>query len=131
VTYILQKPVDVTERETTQKALLESEEKFKFMAEAMPQLIYTLDQNGRPTYFNKRWESYTGVSLEELLKPGWDLVVHPEDLEVSGAKWEAAYKSGQEMQVELRICDKNGVYRWHLSRSIPMKDASGKVTMWV
>ncbi|PKV63009.1 PAS domain-containing protein [Pontibacter ramchanderi] len=131
VEYILQQPLDVTEREITQEALSQSEEKFTFMAEVMPQLIYTLDPNGKPTYFNKRWETYTGVPMEKLLQPSWELVVHPEDLPTALDKWKTAIETGQEMQVELRLRDKKGVYRWHLSRSIPMKDAEGKTTMWV
>ncbi|MBX0293232.1 PAS domain-containing protein, partial [Hymenobacter sp. HSC-4F20] len=127
----MQKPLDVTEREITQDALQKSEEKFRFMAEAMPQLIFTVDQEGKPSYFNKRWEEFTGISLEELVQTGWHQVIHPDDLENTMAKWEAAHKAGTEMQVELRKRDKNGIYRWHLCRSIPMKDAVGTITMWI
>lgn len=131
VTYIIQKPLDVTERETSQAALQKSEGKFRFMADAMPQLIFTVDQDGSISYFNKRWEEYTGKSLQELMQTGWQQVIHPDDLESTMAKWEVAASSGTEMQIELRKRDKNGTYRWHLCRSIPMKNAEGNITMWI
>ncbi|EJF09222.1 signal transduction histidine kinase [Pontibacter sp. BAB1700] len=131
VEYIMQKPFDVTEREVSQVALQKSEEKFKVMAEALPQLIYTIEPGGKTSYFNKRWEEYTGINLETLLQIKWDQMIHPDDLENTLAKWETAAKEGAEMQMELRMRDKNGTYRWHLSRSIPMKDADGNITMWI
>ncbi|WP_299988553.1 PAS domain-containing protein [uncultured Pontibacter sp.] len=131
VEYIMQKPFDVTEREVSQVALQKSEEKFKVMAEALPQLIYTVEPGGKTSYFNKRWEEYTGINLETLLQINWDQIIHPDDLENTLAKWETAAKEGAEMQMELRMRDKNGTYRWHLSRSIPMKDAEGNITMWI
>lgn len=131
VEYIMQKPFDVTEREVSQVALQKSEEKFKVMAEALPQLIYTIEPGGKTSYFNKRWEEFTGINLETLLQIKWDQMIHPDDLENTLAKWETAAKEGAEMQMELRMRDKNGTYRWHLSRSIPMKDAGGNITMWI
>ncbi|MBF8962768.1 PAS domain-containing protein [Pontibacter sp. FD36] len=131
VEYIMQKPLDVTEREVSQVALQKSEEKFKVMAEALPQLIYTVEPGGKTSYFNKRWEEYTGINLETLLQINWDQIIHPDDLENTLAKWETAAKEGAEMQMELRMRDKNGTYRWHLSRSIPMKDAEGNITIWI
>jgi PAS domain S-box-containing protein len=131
VEYIMQKALDVTERELAKKALDESHDKFRFMAEVMPQLIFTTDKDGKLTYFNKRWEGYSGIALDELMKNGWQTTVHPDDLASTRAKWEAALKEGTDLQVELRKRDKTGTYRWHLCRSIPMKDANGAISMWV
>lgn len=131
VEYLIQKTTDVTEREVAKLALSESEEKFRFMAEAMPQLIFTTDATGELTYLNKRWERYTNIPIEELLKEGWEEVVHPDDLPNVTAKWEHAFQNGTDMQVELRKRDKDGVYRWHLCRTLPMEDEEGKILMWV
>ncbi|MDX5347060.1 MAG: PAS domain-containing protein [Hymenobacteraceae bacterium] len=131
VEYIIQETNDVTERELAKMALSESEHKFQFMAEAMPQLIFTTDTDGNITYLNKRWEEYTGMPIKELMADGWEKVIHPDDLKQTTEKWQKAFEKGEEMQVELRKRDKNGNYRWHLCRTLPMKDADGKILMWI
>ncbi|WP_276496435.1 PAS domain-containing protein [Pontibacter litorisediminis] len=131
VEYIIQRTSDVTEREKAKRALHESNEKFRFMAEAMPQLVFTTDDKSQVTYFNKRWEEYTGVTLEQLHQASWHEIIHPDDLKVTQEKWERAILNGEAMQVELRKRDKDGEYRWHLCRANPMKDAEGHITMWV
>lgn len=131
VKYIMQKATDVTEREITKKTLSEVEEKFRFMAETMPQLIFTADRNGRVNYFNRKWEDYTGRTIKDLLESNWQEIIHPEDVKDASDKWEGAMKTGIELQIEIRKRDKSGDYRWHLSRATPMKDKSGHVSMWV
>lgn len=131
VAYIIQHTSDVTEREVAKLALSESEEKFRFMAEAMPQLIFTTDASGELTYLNRRWENYTGYSLEELQQEGWQKVIYPDDLPTVTATWEAAFQNKASMQVELRKRDRDGVFRWHLCRSQPMEDSEGNIIMWV
>lgn len=131
VAYLIQHTSDVTEREMAKLALSESEEKFRFMAEAMPQLIVTTDATGELTYLNRRWENYTGFSLDELLREGWQKVIHPDDLLPVTAKWEEAFQNKANMQVELRKRDKDGMFRWHLCRTQPMEDNEGNIIMWV
>ncbi|NDK56280.1 PAS domain-containing protein [Pontibacter fetidus] len=131
VQYIIQHTSDVTEREKAKNDLKTSYEKFQFMAEAMPQLIFTTDGTGNLTYFNKRWEEYTGIPLDKLLQANWHSVIHPDDMPATITKWEQSLKNSEAMRVELRKRDKDGVYRWHLCRALPMKDKAGNVTMWV
>ncbi|MFD3003145.1 PAS domain-containing protein [Pontibacter toksunensis] len=131
VEYIIQQTSDVTERELAKLALSESEEKFRFMAEAMPQLIFTTDATGELTYLNKRWEIYTSFPLHELLQEGWQKVIHPDDLPAVSAKWEEAFHNKANIQIELRKRDKHGVFRWHLCRTQPMEDEEGNIIMWV
>lgn len=131
IEYIIQLTSDVTEREKARQALHLSNEKFRFMAEAMPQLIFTTNAEGQVTYFNKRWEDYTGIELEQLLHSDLYELVYPEDVALLKSKWEHAMQTGNDMQVEMRIKDKAGVYRWHLCRAQPMKEKKGDITMWV
>ncbi|RDV13629.1 PAS domain S-box protein [Pontibacter diazotrophicus] len=131
VAYLIQHTSDVTERELAKMALTESEEKFRFMAEAMPQLIFTTNAAGELNYLNKRWERYTDVPLEELRQENWQKVIHPDDLPAVMAKWEEAFRNGVGMQVELRMRDKDGLFRWHLCRTQPMEDEEGNIIMWV
>ncbi|MFT2009296.1 PAS domain-containing protein [Pontibacter sp. 13R65] len=131
VSFIIQKTSDVTERELSKRALAIEESKFKFMADAMPQLIFTTDATGNLTYLNQRWQTFTGISLQELQANNWHQVIHPNDLPSITAKWQEAMEHGKEMQAEIRKRDKLGVYRWHLCRSLPMHDEEGNIVMWV
>ncbi|MBF9252629.1 PAS domain-containing protein [Pontibacter sp. 172403-2] len=131
VEYLIQRTSDVTDREVAKMALSESEEKFRFMAEVMPQLIFTTDAQGNPIYFNQRWTKLTGVPIKELMGRGWVDVVHPDDLALTEAKWQEAFAKGTEMQLEYRLREKDGDYRWYLCRALPMTDESGKIIMWV
>lgn len=129
--YLIQRTSDVTDREVAKLALSASEEKFSFMAEAMPQLIFTAEVAGKPIYFNQRWTKQTGVPVKELLDLNWKQVVHPDDLPATEAKWQEAFSNGTEMQLEYRLKEKDGSYRWHLCRILPMTDESGKIIIWV
>ena len=131
VEYIIQHTSDVTDREMARMALSESEEKFRFMAETMPQLIFTTNASGQLTYLNQRWENYTGIPVKVLLHDGWRDIIHPDDLPVIEARWQKAYQNLDDYQAEMRKKHKDGQYRWHLCRALPMLDEKGNVLMWV
>ena len=131
VAAIIQRTNDVTEREMAKLALSESQEKFRFMAEAMPLLIFTLDENNRLTYLNKRWENYTGVSTKELIHNGFQQAIHPEDEALFRGRLKAVLEQRVELQMELRLKAREGAYRWHLMRVLPQLDENGKLMMWV
>jgi PAS domain S-box-containing protein len=129
--YIIQETKDVTEREDARRALIESELKFRFMADAMPQLIDADDAQGNSTYFNKQWENYTGIPVKELMTGKWKDAIHPDDLPGAETAWRQSLQNGKESQVEIRIRDNEGDYRWHLNRYLPMPDENGKIRMWI
>ncbi|MDQ3291561.1 MAG: PAS domain-containing protein [Bacteroidota bacterium] len=131
VQFVVQNTHDVTERELAKQARQESEEKFKFLTDAVPQLIHTADSSGRFTYANQRWLDYTGIPSEDFLEYNWRKVIHPEDLPEVLNRQQNAIAAETEFQVEMRIKNKEGNYRWHVLRSIPMKDAHGKVILRV
>src|SRR5688572_30436875 len=66
---------DVTGTGQVQQSVEQSELHFQALADAVPQLIWTNDSNGRATYFNQRWFAYTGLSFEESRGPGWQKIV--------------------------------------------------------
>src|SRR5690606_1061351 len=128
--YVLQETKDVTDREETKKALQDIEQKFRFMADSMPQLIDADDAEGNSTYFNKQWEAYTGIPIEKLMAGGWKEAIHPADLQSAEQYWQQSLEKGEASQVEVRIRDKDGDYRWYLSRYLPMRNESGEIRMW-
>ncbi|RYD75234.1 MAG: PAS domain S-box protein [Sphingobacteriales bacterium] len=131
VEYVIQVTNKVTERELAKHALAESESNFRFMAESMPQLVWTANSAGEILYLNNKWQEYTGLEKEEFINKDWGIIIHHEDTAASKEKWENAVKNADEYQVQYRLKDKDGAYRWFLARSIPRKDENNKVQMWV
>lgn len=129
--FIIQKTSDVTEREMAKMALTESEDKFTFMAESMPQLVWIANAEGEGTYFNKKWLNYTGLPVIKLLGNGWINVIHPDDIPNLKERIEVALNGSDDFQVEYRIKRHDGEYRWHLLRALPKKNPEGKITIWV
>ncbi|PSR57498.1 histidine kinase [Adhaeribacter arboris] len=131
VKYLIRRTSNVTQRELAKLAHLETENKFKFMTDAVPQLIHTADTQGNVTYVNQRWLNYTGLSAEELLGTGWRNLFHPDDLAAVQKKMDAALPPNEEFQAEVRIRNKEGNYRWHLTKSLPLVNLSGDVKVRV
>ncbi len=122
---------DITEQKNSQKVLLESEQKFRLLADSMPQHIWTADPEGNLNYFNQSVFTFSGLSLKQLLKDGWLQIVHPDDREDNIKLWMEAVQSGRDFLFEHRFRKHTGEYRWQLSRAIPQKDANGDIQMWV
>ena len=122
---------DTTEEKNRQQDLIESEQKFRLLADSMPQLVWTGDSEGNLNYFNKSVYGYSGLSPEQVMKDGWMQIVHPEDREENVKVWTEAVKTGKDFLFEHRFRRFDGEYRWQLSRAIPQKDIDGIIQMWV
>jgi PAS domain S-box-containing protein len=109
----------------------ESEERYRFLAEAQPDQIWTALPNGELDYVNQRALDYFQTTFPELVESGWTRVVHPEDLGRMLDRWQIALATGEQYENELRLQRaSDGSYRWHLTRAIPMTDRSGAVVKW-
>ncbi|HEX6180955.1 MAG TPA: PAS domain S-box protein, partial [Chitinophagaceae bacterium] len=122
---------DVHEQKIAEELIMETAKQFRFIADAMPQKVWTADANGTRNYFNQQWLEYTGLELETLKDSGWKQVIHPEDWKETQKRWKKSVKTGADFEVENRLLGKDGVYRWHLSRSAAYKDENGKIKMWI
>jgi PAS domain S-box-containing protein len=113
------------------KRLSESERRYRFLADAVPQLIWTADPTGQAEYFNQRWFSFTGQGLEQLRGDGWQQVLHPEDRERTVALWSQATRSGaSRYQIEHRMRHHDGSWRWMLTTALPYRDGKGVIHRW-
>ncbi|HET9675453.1 MAG TPA: PAS domain S-box protein [Gaiellaceae bacterium] len=108
-----------------------SEERYRQLADAMPQIVWTADREGRATYYNRRWYEYTGQSAEQANESGWTLAVHPDDLPRTVAKRTETLESGAVFEVEYRFRAADGTYRWHLGRAVPLAGADGEIDFWI
>ncbi len=114
-----------------EEALRQSEQRFHELADAMPQMVWTSKEGGKLEYANRKWFEYSGLSNEQTYRRGvWLLVVHPADKDRVLKTLRQTLQNGQPFQLESRLKDHAGVYRWHLTRALPTKDQSGKVIRW-
>ena len=122
---------DLTEEKLYQKSIKESEQKFRLLADSLPQFIWISDASGSMTYFNQSVYDYTGMAFEQLKGQLWNKIVHPEDRVANIKKWFEAVNNGGTFLFEHRFLRSDGLYRWQLSRATPQYDARGKIQMWV
>ncbi|MCA1684428.1 MAG: PAS domain S-box protein, partial [Planctomycetia bacterium] len=108
-----------------------AERRYRSLAEAIPQVVWTAGADGSVEYFNGRWYDYTGLTPAESLGEGWSSVVHPEDRPDCLAHWALAVASGETYEAEYRFRRAaDGAYRWHLGRGTPRRDPDGRVVEW-
>lgn len=129
--YLVGACTDITRRKEVEEALRESVEHLRFMAESMPQKIFTAKPNGDVDYLNPQWMQFTGLTFEEIKDWGWLQCIHPTDVQENLKRWQHALETGEPFYCEHRFRRADGVYRWHVSRAIPMRDAQGQITMWI
>lgn len=122
---------DITDEKNYQQQLEEREQKFRLLADSMPQFVWTADPEGNLNYFNQSVYDYSGLSPEEVATTGWLQIVHADDREKNSMLWAEAVNSGHDFVMEHRFRRHDGVYRWQLSRAIPQKDSEGSIQMWV
>jgi PAS domain S-box-containing protein len=119
-------------RARAEDAVGESEKRYRFLAETMPQIIWTAKSDGNVDYYNQQWCDYTGLTLEQSRDWGWKPVVNPEDLQSCVNRWTEAFTSGSNYEVECRFKRaSDGAYRWHLGRAFPLRDQHGAIIQWV
>ncbi len=108
------------------KDLLLSMERFKFLADNTPVIIWTAEADGFANYFNKLWCEYTGLTVEESKGSGSQQALHPDDYESTVTTWTNAVKNQNPFNFEYRIKRaSDGQYRWHLGIGVPFKDETG------
>ncbi|MGV3587573.1 MAG: CHASE domain-containing protein [Adhaeribacter sp.] len=117
---------DVTEERQAQSAILESEARFRNMADNAPVMIWLNNEEGLVTYLNRRWFEFTGKPNEASLDEGWVDPVHPDDVEKVRLVYEQALQDHTSFEVDYRLKRKDGVYRWMVTNAAPRFDAAGK-----
>ncbi len=113
------------EAEKAVLALRESEERFRFLANSAPALIWMSGPGKLCTWFNDQWLEFTGRTLDEVLGDGWVEDVHPEDREHCHETYVRSFEARQPFEMEYRLRHSNGNWRWIFNRGRPRFDSSG------
>ena len=120
---------DITERHRQEAVLRASEARFRELADAMPQIVYESDADGRVVFANRQWFEYTGQVDAQTADLG--ACVHPDDLGDMVRLWDTARAAGTALQAEFRLRRAaDDEYRWFLTRAVPVRDDAGHVIKW-
>ncbi len=111
-------------------ALREQAQQLEEMAESLPNLVWGCRPDGACDYLSRQWVAYTGVPEPEQFGYGWLDQVHPDDRERAREGWRAAIKATEPLDIEFRIRNATGGYRWFKTRSVPIHDSQGTIVRW-
>ncbi len=121
---------DITVRKDAEYAAIETAAKFEMFAQTVPSMVWTSLPDGRIDWFNARVPEYCGIPADDMKPDGWT-PVHPDDLASSTALYQEALATGNPYVSEYRIRRHDGMYRWHITRAIPIRGADGAITRWI
>jgi PAS domain S-box-containing protein len=121
---------DITERKRAEEAVVETGAKFETFAQTMPSMVWTSLPDGQIDWFNARVCEYSGIPEAEMKPNGW-APVHPDDIDRATRAWREALESGEPFETEYRIRRHDGMFRWHLTRAIPIRGADGEIALWI
>jgi PAS domain S-box-containing protein len=110
--------------------LAEQERQFRALADNIPQLTWMADASGQRYWYNRRWYEYTGTTLEDVQGLGWRKSHHPEYVDRVYQRWMRAVERGEPWEDIFPLRGADGIYRWFLSRAVPIRDASGAIERW-
>jgi PAS domain S-box-containing protein len=123
--------IDITDQKMREQNLREQEERFRLLANSIPQIVWTTNEHGIVDYMSDKWELYTGnpptydkVSFRELM--------HPDDLGQIMPRWTECMEAGVTFTAEYRLKNiHTNAYRWYSCTTSPLIDQGGKVVKWI
>jgi PAS domain S-box-containing protein len=123
--------VDISERKKAEAALMESETLFRSFSNNIQNLAWIADGEGWIWWYNQRWYDYTGTTLDEMQGWGWQKVHHPDHIERVLAFVKEAWRKPEPFELTFPLRGADGLYRWFLTRAVPVVNAEGKIERWI
>jgi PAS domain S-box-containing protein len=122
--------VEITDLKRAEEALRESEQRWRSLTEALPQLVWSATPDGACDYFSAQWTQHTGVPESDLMGWRWLATLHPDDREPTRRLWTDSVAGRGPYDVEYRVRRSDGVYRWFKTRGTPIRDSQGRIFKW-
>lgn len=107
-----------------------SEDRLRTTVDAIPGFVWTADPDGSVDFLNERWCEYTGLPMCDALGNCWTLTIHPDDSVRLQTHWRALLEAGQPGEFEARLRRHDGIFRWFLIRTVPLRDETGELVKW-
>lgn len=121
---------DITDLKRAESVIRESEERFRLLAEAGPQIVSLSNARGELEFVNRRWVEFSGLDIEATKDPAQIASrLHPDDNLLE--HWRKSVATGTPFEQEARLRGRDGEFRWFLMRSVPVKDEQGRVQRWI
>ncbi|HYX38335.1 MAG TPA: ATP-binding protein [Oligoflexus sp.] len=130
ITGLLALHIDVTEQVEARSQLVDSERKFRNLADSMPQMIWTADESGRLDYCNQVFVEFSRMNASEMSSWADPGLIHAKDYNGALGKWKEALESGELYEWEARFRRHDGIYRWFLVKAVLSKGANGNNYKW-
>jgi formate hydrogenlyase transcriptional activator len=122
---------DIETLKQTEEKLREEERDLRRITDSIPQAIVVQDPAGITLYANRATLDYTGLAMEDVLKPNFrERIFHPDDIQRLSEYRKAALNKGAPFEIEQRALGKDGRYRWFLIRYNPFRDEQGRLVRW-
>src|SRR5262249_54491133 len=122
---------DDTLRRQAERAMRESEERFRLVANTAPVMIWMSGADKLCTYFNRPWLEFTGRSREKERENGWERSFHAENLQQCMNIYTAAFDRHEPFRMEYRLHRNDGEYRWVLDSGVPRFDVNGSFVGYI
>ncbi len=115
---------------TVKQELAQQEARFHILADTMPQMVWSTLPDGYHDYYNARWYEFTGMPPGSTDGEAWNDMFHPDDRERAWTVWRHSLATGDPYEIEYRLRDAGGEYRWVLGRALPMRGPDGAIDRW-
>lgn len=122
--------IDLTSQMAAEDALAESERRFHALIEAISQIVWSSDPQGRHDYFNMRWNEFTGLDAAKVDSATWERLVHPQDWPRVAEEWSESIATGKPYDIEYRFLHHSGQFRWLRVMALPVRGLDGEITRW-
>ncbi len=109
----------------------DAEGRYRILAEAMPQIVWTSTPDGFIDYYNAQFYKFTGLTPGEGYGWDWESLVHLDDIKKVVSAWKYSLETGTEFEVEARMRQADGYYLWVLTRALPLQDSHGRTVRWL
>jgi len=121
---------EITDRKEAEGRARDGEERYRTMAESIPQLAWMARPDGHIYWYNRRWHEYTGMTPEEMEGWGWRKVHDPDVLPRVLERWQGSIASGEPFDMVFPLKGADGQYRPFLTRVMPVRGEDGRVAHW-